>query len=177
MASPQVQLLAENLPEHRFLEAIFLEERRAGLVTVSSYLLPSTALAAAELYLLQDRQRPIALVLNSGTKVPEQIERKRASLQRVLSRITPEHWLVVLAIPDVDSWIMADPQVQERMAADLAFRESRDERSARIAELARTHPLDRNAIGQAHPEFRDLVGFIEQHTSVHTQTLSQNCEP
>lgn len=173
MALPQIRLVTANLPDHRILEAIFLEESRAGLIEVSSYDLPNSALAGAELNLLQYPDRAVALVLNAGTDVSEKVDRKRAGFRRYLARITRKNWIVVLAVPDVDSWVADDPRVRERMTTDPAFRDSLDERAVRIEELASAHPLDRSAIGQAHPEFRTLLDFIEKHTSAHASTRPQ----
>lgn len=165
--TPQrVRLLAENLPEHRLLEAIFLDERQRGLVEVSSFLTPDAALGAAELFLLQHPERPVALVLNTGTDHSERIAAQRKVTRRVLSRITPDGWHLALAIPDVDAWVMADSRLRQAFESDETTRRSRYERAVRIGDLARDLPVDHEAIGRAHPEFAALAEFINRHATV-----------
>ena len=164
MANDKIQLLTENRAEQLFLMAIFLEERRRGLIEVSSFLLPDTAVSAAELYLLQRPERPIALILNAGHKAPEQIEKKRAVLRRILSKITRKNWHISLANPNVDAWVMADPDVKAEFEADPAAKDNRHEQAARIGDIAARRDLDREKIGESHPEFAALVEYIKVHS-------------
>jgi hypothetical protein len=159
-------LLTENFPEQRFLQALFLEETQRGLVAVSSYLLPDTAIAAAELNLLQYPKRPIALVLNAGPVTAEDVERKRAAISRILSRITRENRHIALAVANVDDWIMTDSRIRTSFDSDPTTRDNRYERAARIGGLVAAQPLNREEIGRAIPEFQALAEFIAQKTHV-----------
>jgi hypothetical protein len=161
-----VRLMAENLPEHRILEAIFLPERTAGLLKVSSYLTSSAAVAAAVGSVLERPDVPLALVLNTKTDDPAKIDDERRTISRILYRNGPADWHVALAVPDVDSWLMADPRVRQVFEADEVTRTDRYERAVRAIDLARAAPIDREAIGRAHPEFRALNEFIVENTRV-----------
>jgi hypothetical protein len=170
MSAHRVHLISENLPEQSFLQAIFLEEWRRGLVGFGSYLTPDGALSGAELHLLRNlgrrEKQPIALVLNAGSRPLEVIARKRAAIGRDLSKISRGNWHVTLAIPKVDAWVLADPAVRAGFEADEATRDNRYEQSRRIREIAERRPIDRQLIAASHPEFVELAEYIREKTAV-----------
>src|SRR5688500_7078178 len=100
---PRVRLITENLPEQRFLEAIFLREvDDLKTVEVDSALTASAATGIAEYALMEHPERPVALVINTDTEDPEEIEEEvRGPVHRILAQITPTGWHVALAIPKV----------------------------------------------------------------------------
>ncbi len=160
----RLRLITENLPEQRFLEAIFRPEIERGAVQVDSALTASAATGIAEYSLLSYPGRPVALVLNAGGRYPLTDEDLEATI-RILSKASRSDWCFVPADPDVDAWVMADPRVRAGFESDETTRNNLHERAARIGDLARARPIDRAAIGRSHPSFRDLDNFIKQHTS------------
>lgn len=163
-ATAPVRLITQDLPEQRFLEAIFRPEVELGTVQVDSGLTVSAAIGIAEYSLLSYPGRPVALVLNTGGRYPLTNEDLEATI-RILSDASPSPWCFVPADPDIDAWVMADSRVRACFISDETTRNSVSERAARIGDLARDEPLDRAAIGQSHPSFRDLDSFIRQHAS------------
>src|SRR4051812_25188647 len=113
MPVPSVRILAENLPEQRFLEAIFREELEHDLVEISSWLTSSAVIGIAQRTLLEQPERPVALVLNTNTRDPREIDVQGRTVRRILARITPDGWHVALAIPEVDVWVLADPRIAQ----------------------------------------------------------------
>jgi hypothetical protein len=171
MPAPSVRILAENLPEQRFLEAIFQEEMVRNLVEISSWLTSSAVIGIAQRTLLEQPGRPVALVLNSNDSDPQEIEDRSRTVRRILSQITPDNWHVTLAIPKVDSWIRADPRIAQAFQADETMRNDRYNQAVQIGYLVQQAPLDRLAIGRVHPEFAALAEFIQRHLPV-PQTAS-----
>ncbi len=159
-------MIAENLPDQRCLEAIFLEEIERGALQVDSTLTASAATSIAEYSLMTAPERPIALVCNAHTTDPDAIDDERGAVRRILGRVAHSGWHVAWAYPNVDAWILADPRVRGIFDGDEVTRRSRYDRAVRIGPLARTQAIDRDAIGRAFPDFRALVAFIERHAFV-----------
>jgi hypothetical protein len=84
----------------------------------------------------------------------------------MLSRIAHSGWHVTLAIPNLDAWVTADPRVKAIFDSNEATKTDRYLRAARIVGLAQERPLDRKAIGLAHPEFLELLRFVSQYEPV-----------
>ncbi len=160
MTTRKFQLLAENLPEQRFLQAIFRQERKASLPEVSSYLLAESAIGAAQLYLLQDPDRPVALVLNEADR--DRAADRRREIESFLGRLArPDNFLLTFAIPDVDAWIRADPVVEIARRTNPLLSEDRHKFAANLARELGDHPIGRDAIAARFPEFRELRDFLE----------------
>ena len=164
MATESIRVITENLKEEKALRAIFRDESGRGLVTVQSFLTSSAALGSAEYSLLTHRGRPVALVVNSDAWSPEEIEEERATIHRILYRASPRDWHVSIAQPNVDAWLMSDPSIRAIFDSDEVTRTSVHDRAVRVAEVAASRPIDREAIARAHPDFAALAEFIATHS-------------
>jgi hypothetical protein len=164
MPSPNVRILTEKLADQRFLGAIFLGEESLGLIEIIPCLTSSAAVSGAMTMLSNDPERPIAVVINADTEEPREVKTIRGSAWRLLAQVTDgdENWHVALAVPRVDAWVLADPRIAQAFQAEEATRTRRSAQAERIGELARQAPLDREAIGRAHPGFAALAAFIKR---------------
>jgi hypothetical protein len=164
MPSPSIRIFTEKLPEQRFLQAIFFEEEALGLVEISPELAASGAVSAATSSLLDHPERPAVVVINADTEDPREVKALRGSAWRLLAQVTDgdENWHVAVAVPRVDAWVLADPRIAQAFQAEEATRTRRWAQAERIGELARQAPLDREAIGRAHPGFAALAAFIKR---------------
>src|SRR5438132_5984776 len=102
MASLQPRVFVENLPEKRIAEAIL---GRYHPEIVDGFT-ASAATALAELSLLEHPERPVAVLLNTRTEDPAEIDEVRSALRRILARASPSGWYVALAVPRLDAWAM-----------------------------------------------------------------------
>ena len=159
-----IRVLTEDVKEENVLLAIFQEEVSGGLVSVQSFMTSSATLASAEYSLLTRRDCAVALVVNSNDWSEEEVEDERATIHRILHRAAPVGWHVSIAQPSVDAWIMADPAIRAIFEAKEATRSNPSQRAREIGEVAARHPIDREAIARAHPDFRSLVEFIAAHS-------------
>ncbi len=162
MPRPSLQILAEKLSGERALQALFQGESKRGEIGIRSCFTSSGVISVAQSILLQYPEQAVILVFDAGDKDDHDIEERRNTIYRILAGTAPDGWHVTLARPDVDAWLMADPAARAIFEADGATRRSRIERAARIGEIARNRPLDREAIGKVHPEFASLVAFVDQ---------------
>ncbi len=171
MSRPRVWLLTENLPERRFLEAIFADRRAAGDVAVRDYLVRSAAIGMAKLSLLEQPELPLALVFNTQTEDPIEIEEQRGTLQRILAACALQGWHVALAAPRINAWALADPWIKQQFEDRPETDPRRQDQgmyynqAIRIGELVQRRPFDVEALKAVSPEFRSLNKFIDQHVS------------
>jgi len=160
-----IPLIVENLPDERFVEGIFKPEIEAGLVSVHARYTASGAVSLAQSSLLEHPDRPIAVILNTGTDDPNEIEQEyRGPVQRILSRTAGRSWHAAFAIPGLDVWAAADPRIREALERDEAEhgKSTCAERSRRFEELVKEQPFDREALCRANDEARGLIEFIER---------------
>jgi hypothetical protein len=176
MSQHAVRLLAENLPDQRFLEAIFRPQIDQGLLKVDSGLTTSGAISIAEFSLLKDPDQPVALVLNTHTSDEEKIADLLGSVRRILSRTVSSNWHVALAIPRLDQWAMKDPAVKAAFDSSPATSKNHNslyvDRAVRMADLVRKKPFDRAILARESVQFRALEEFITSHVGASRATNS-----
>ncbi len=160
MTKPKVQMVTATLSEHRGLAAIFSREVHTGSLSIISYMQAQTAVGGAELSLLNDPERPVALVLDAETVDAEAIDQRRRSMERRLGRLTPEPWTITLAVPNIESWALADPEIRALFESDEAFGSNRLRSATRLADFVRQHAIDRAEVGRQHPEFARLLEYL-----------------
>ena len=170
-----VPLLAVNLPQQRYLEAIFEELVRAGKVKIDSRLFRDSTLAAAEAFLLRYPDRYVAIVLETNSTDLDVITEFDASTRRRLSLTDPsgDRWHLALAIPRLDAWALVDDHIREEVeqagiwkdpeTASLQIdRQNYLSLAARIGSFVQSHPFDLEALKQKSRQCRELCEFIER---------------
>jgi hypothetical protein len=177
---PSVPLLAENLPQQRYLEAIFHEFASAGKVKVHSRRGRDSTLAAAESYLLEYPDRYVAIVLETNSTDLDAIMEFDASTRRRLSLTEPSgaRWHLALAIPRLDAWALVDDHIRDAVersgiwqdpeTASLPKDRQNIENSnylnlaARIGSFVQEQAFDLEALKQKSRQCRELCEFIER---------------
>src|SRR5262245_19167407 len=87
------RLLVESSADRRIAECLFHQEVKDRLLAVEARLTASGAISAASLFLLQGPEQPVALLLNTETMDPVQIEEEwRGPTTRILARIALKGW-------------------------------------------------------------------------------------
>ena len=163
MSRNSVWVFTENAKGKALLETILGREYERGAIGVGSVSTSSAVISNAELTLLTYPRQPVALVFNVDTFEPYRLDDERDAARRILGRVARSGWLDVWANPDVSSWIMADPRIRRRVEEDGETVGNYQGRAYLIRDWVRDEPIDREAIARAHPEFRGLADFIEEH--------------
>jgi len=144
------------------LQILYSREIASGKIELDWSSTMSSAFGVIQDSVLYDPLRPAAMVANTDDDTEEEIEEGRAACRRMLHRATFQaNWLVAFAIPDAEAWIMADPVVREAVDRMDPAPTTRRERIARISEMGKHRPIDREAIARAFPDFRALDEFIK----------------
>jgi hypothetical protein len=175
---PYVPLLAENLPQQRYLEAIFQDLTNAGRIKIDSRLGRDSTLAGAEAILLRYPGRHVAIVLETNSDDRDEIMEFDRANRRRLSRTDPsgDFWYVALAIPRLDAWALIDEHVRQEfskirqdpaIATDPKEREKIEranylELAARIHSFVQGHPFDLETLKQKSRQCRELCEFIDK---------------
>ena len=161
-----IRMLVENQAEQLFIEGIFREEIESQEIRVETGWEAGTVIGIAQSSLLEQPQQVIAVVLNTNTVDPIEIEEEfRGPAKRILARANPVGWHIALAIPTLETWAIADPRIKEAFEEDelnVGPRTLHDT-AVRFAEFTRHEPFNRDALYQANPEFRALSDFINRH--------------
>jgi hypothetical protein len=163
---PPVRLITDNLAERNFLQALYLDEIGSGRIALNYGLGAESAITMAESSLLSRPAYPVALVLNSETVDPEQIKARRFRIEKKLmvAASAESSWVVSLAIPKLNAWLIADPFIQEAFARRPDTRESYHSQAVAILDLVRRHPVDRQKVKDCFPDFTQLDDFLIEHT-------------
>jgi hypothetical protein len=178
MQTSPVPLLAENLPQQRYLEAIFRDLISGSRVKIRSGLGRDSALAGAESLILMYPDRHVAVVLEANSGDSEVIrEFDRSSRHRLsLTDASGESWHLALAIPRLDAWALTDGQILHEFnrirqdpasAKDERTREAIDRNNylnlaARINEFTQARPFDLENLKRKSRQCRELCEFIER---------------
>ena len=166
MSEPTIRMLTDGKINEGLIRALFRDELDRGEITLRSYYATSGAIGAAEFTLIEYPDVAVILVFNAGDEEDYKIEERQATIHRILYRDAPDGWHVTLAVPDVDAWVMADPEVRAAFEADEATRANPRERSKRIGPMAEARAIDREAIAHAHPEFASLMEFLASRARI-----------
>jgi hypothetical protein len=120
------------------------------------------------LTLLEEKRYPhVILVLDAGSTLEPQIERKRREIEAMLEehRLGSEDVSVCFAVPAIEAWLLAEYEDRPEESQDPRGRllnhiQERRLVSARAAELART--LDIAKARARSPSFDELVRTLER---------------
>ena len=162
MTRRSVRLLVENTPGERIAGAIFRQQVKDGLVIIESCLTTSGVISLAELLLLRGPAQPVALILDTRTKDPREIEELRGTVERILAGCSLRGWYLALAVPRLDAWAATDPRLQEALRSNGMNGRGYAGQALRISQLTKTHPFDPTNLRQASPDFRGLEDFIRR---------------
>lgn len=160
-----IRLLVENLPDQRIVEGILKQEIDEHHVHIDRGWDSSTVVSIAEFSLLEHPERPVAVIINTKTSEPAEIEDEfRGPVRRILSRAAPQGWHAAFAVPRLDEWAMADDRIRNEFERVEAQRgdNSYPDRAVRFAALVNQEPFDREALCQSCEEARELFKFIKQ---------------
>lgn len=166
MSAPPVLLLVERDPDQRIAEALFQRQIRDGLVTLESGFTVSGAIGRAEFFLLlrTSLSQTVALLLNDWTRGDEvKLQDERASIGRILGRVTHQGWRYAIAVPRLDAWALTDPFIKADFDSNPIPVTDYARCAQRIQELTRTHAFDGSALRATCPDFRNLEEFLERH--------------
>lgn len=178
MQTSPVPLLAENLPQQLYLEAIFRSLTDLGKLEIRSGLGRDSALAMAESFMLVHPDRRVAIVLETNSRDPEAIrEYDRAARRRLsLTDASGESWHLALAVPRLDAWALTDDHVRRQFAKNrqrdpdsVKSKKSRDaiesgdylDLAARIQSLVSSKPFDLENLKRKSRQCSELCEFIE----------------
>jgi hypothetical protein len=163
----RIRLLLETATDQRFLEGLLGEQLKSEVIRVEQWNYLSTMIGVAQLSLLERPEWSIALVINTNSEDPIEIDEEyRGPVSRILAgTATRDYWYAAFAIPRLDAWAMVDPRIRQAFEQDERGHGPRSyhERSLRFAELVREEPFDSEALYRENAEFRGLVDFINRH--------------
>ena len=158
-----LRVFVETLGQELVANGIFAEYVADGRLKVEMCWTSSGAISSAETILLSEQSTPVALILNCVAD-PQDLRR---TIRRILFRDAAEsRWHIALAIPDMATWLMKEPQFAE------SFRQSQFNGSPLANVNYATHlqtwlqagnQFDRSAVSQTDEEFAALNRYIEQH--------------
>lgn len=170
MVNQPIPVLAENLAQQRYLEAILHGLIVDGSIDVQSRAGRDVTLSVAEAYLFRRPGEPIALVLETNCDEPHKVSEYRQSTLRRLARSSRDDslWRVAFAVPRLDAWALTDPRVAAK------FAELRDgvespredhylELAAQIGAIVAEHPFDLDNLKARNSECRKLCEFLEKN--------------
>src|SRR5919198_1127059 len=109
MTRRTIRLLVESASDERIVKAFFRQQVKEGLVATEPCLTTSGAISLAESLLLRGPAQPVALILNTKTKDPREIEELRGTVERILAGCSLRGWYLALAVPRLDAWAATDP--------------------------------------------------------------------
>jgi hypothetical protein len=162
MTRRRVQLLVESASDERIVKAIFRQQVKDGLVTTEPCLTTSGVISLAELLLLRGPAQPVALILNTKTKDPHEVEELRGTVERILAGCSLRGWCLALAVPRLDAWAATDPRLQEALRSNGMNGKGYADQALRIFQLTKKHPFDPTNLRQVNPDFRGLEDFIRR---------------
>jgi hypothetical protein len=162
-------VFVENLPQKRFAEALL----RPYAVEIVDGATTSGTIARAELSLLRQPERPVALLLESCTEDPVEIGQLREPTQRILARASPDNWYVAVAVPRLSTWVLTDPAIKKDFESRHNGRGTYPDLAVRVAEITKKMPFDESALREQSPDFRGLVEFLQRHQPSAKQELAR----
>jgi len=161
-----LRMFVENRAEELMANGIFADHVRDGRLVVRMCWTSSSAISFAELILLREAATPTSVILNC-TSDPEEL---RTPIERILSRAgSKERWHVALAIPDMTTWLLAEPKFaeSETEARAKGSPATKADVAVRFKEWAQQpgNHFNRDEVSRKNEEFEALNRFVEQHLS------------
>lgn len=170
MVSQPIPVLAENLAQQRYLEAILHSLIVDGRIDVQSRAGRDVTLSVVEAYLFRRPGEPIALVLETNCDEPHKVaEYKQSTLSRLARSSRDDSlWRVAFAVPRLDAWALTDPRVAEKFAelregAESPQKDRHLELAAQIGAIVAEHPFDLDNLKAKNAECRKLCEFLERN--------------
>jgi hypothetical protein len=154
-----LRLFVERLPDKQIAKALlapYAVEIDAGHTS-------SSAISHAVISLIDHPEQPVAVLFNSGTADPIEVNEERSAARRILARAAPENWYVAVAVPRLDAWAMTDPRIAQDLQAHLDGKGLYADRAQRIRDLTKVKPFDPTVLCRENADFRGLTDFLRQH--------------
>ena len=145
---PPLRIVVEEEVDRMALAAVFGNEVASGQVEILAGEGRSGAISLAELLLLQDPERPVALVLDADRDDPERL---LTSARNILARIGDGDWHVAVAVPGLEQWFASVPDLKSAI-------ESRS-MTAGLAVLGKAR-VNRDSLRQVSKEFSEFDDFV-----------------
>jgi hypothetical protein len=159
--SIRLPIYVENQPQKRFAEGML----RPYPVEVVAACSASGAISMAESSLLNHPEKPLAVLIETRTEKPREVEEIRGAGLRLLASCAWEGWFLALGVPRLEAWAVTDPRIKQDFESRFGPRTLTAEKAARFEELTGTIPFDPSELLRTCPDFQGLVAFIQRITS------------
>lgn len=174
----RVYLLVEGPNDEAFLRRVLPDESQSGVEWINAG--GSSGIPSLARTLLVRRKCPLAVVMDSDSVEPDMIEERRESTAELISAADASVPVkVVMAIPEIEGWLLAAPESIERIFGQkmseewLALGKSDPRRALRWLAERNQRSWDINqAIGalddqdiqriRAVPELAELSAFLQE---------------
>jgi hypothetical protein len=141
-----------------FVEALL----RPHAVEVRGGFTHSGTFGRAEASLLDNPERPVAVVVNTRTEDESKAAALRLGVKRILARAYPEGWYAGVAIPNMLAWAMTDTRFKREIDA-LDSKTLYQDKAGRVGELVKKLPFDASELYRTSADFRGLLEFVQKH--------------
>jgi len=173
MSDPRVTLVAED-GDAMWLLASLLETPYEGVpVRILAGYGQSSSIAVAQGQLIDYPDRGLALVFNTATDDPDEVEAQRIQLSRLLAATSPTGWHIALAVPDLAAWAGAEPQLRTALEVDPALRTDFRRLTKLVTQVRASGEFDFQAVRGLCPEYRGLEEFILSHSETRQPAVAR----
>jgi hypothetical protein len=163
MSVSPVLVFIEKAPLIPFVEAIL--GRHA--VEVRGGFTHSGTTSHARASLMYYPERPVAIVVDTGTESQRDCAEIKMAIKRMLAAAYPENWYVGVAIPNMLAWAMTDPCLKREIDG-LDGKALYLDKAARVGELIKKQPFDTSELYRSSADFRGLLDFVQKHSAAAT---------
>jgi hypothetical protein len=123
----------------------------------------SGAISSGEASLLDFPERPVVVLINTGTEDEREAAVTRLATKRLLARAYPENWCVAVAVPRLEAWAKTDPRIKRELEASFGSNSIYIDRARRMSELVKDQPFDSTELYRRNADFRGLIEFLQKH--------------